>query len=126
MGKAEVVNRTMEQYLRCYCYNEQHKWKEYVPWAEYWYNTTHYASINTSLFELVYGRPPPVLSAKERGTTRNEEIEQELITRDEMLKRAKKELEKAQARMKKYYDLGRRNVEFEPGDYAYLKLQPYR
>ncbi|KAL5805499.1 hypothetical protein ACOSQ4_028232 [Xanthoceras sorbifolium] len=43
-----------------------------------------------------------------------------------MLKRAKKELEKAQVRMKKYYDLWRMNVEFEPGDYLYFKLQPYR
>ena len=43
-----------------------------------------------------------------------------------MLKRAKKELEKARVRMKKYYDQGRRNVEFEPGNYVYLKLQPYR
>ncbi|KAL5738975.1 hypothetical protein ACOSQ2_028155 [Xanthoceras sorbifolium] len=57
---------------------------------------------------------------------RNEEVEQELITRDKTLKRAKKELEKAQVRMKKYYDLGRMNVEFEPGDYLYFKLQPYR
>ena len=39
-GQTEVVNRTLEQYLRCYCHEEQPRWKEYLPWAEYWYNTT--------------------------------------------------------------------------------------
>ena len=28
--------------------------------------------------------------------------------------------------MKKYYDQGKRDVSFEPGDFVYLKLQPYR
>ncbi|KAI9184998.1 hypothetical protein LWI28_003237 [Acer negundo] len=31
----------------------------------------------------MYGRPPPMLSTYEKGTTRNEEVERELIARDE-------------------------------------------
>ena len=44
----------------------------------------------------------------------------------EALSRAKRELEKAQERLKKRYDEGRREEIFEPGDYVYLKLQYYR
>ena len=47
------------------------------------------------------------------------------MARDEVVAKVKKELEKAQGRMKKYYDQGRRDVSFEPGDFVYLKLQPY-
>ena len=42
-GQTEVVNRSLEQYLRCYCHEEQKRWKEYISWAEYWYNTSHHA-----------------------------------------------------------------------------------
>ncbi|KAK0595973.1 hypothetical protein LWI29_011581 [Acer saccharum] len=67
-----------------------------------------------------------MLSIYEKRTARNEEIERELMARDEVVAKVKKELEKAQGRMKKYYDQGRRDVSFEPGDFMYLKLQPYR
>ncbi|KAI9186883.1 hypothetical protein LWI28_021871 [Acer negundo] len=121
-----MVNRTLEQYLRCYCHKEQKRWKEYISWAEYWYNTSHHALVNMSPFEVMYGRPPPMLNTYEKGTTRNEEVERDLMARDEIVAKVKKELEKAQGRMKKYYDQGRRDVSFEPGDFVYLKLQPYR
>ena len=45
---------------------------------------------------------------------------------EEALSRAKRELEKAQGRMKKRYDEGRREEVFELGDYVYLKLPLYR
>ncbi|KAI9165235.1 hypothetical protein LWI28_010143 [Acer negundo] len=67
-----------------------------------------------------------MLSTYEKGTARNEEVERELIARDEVVAKVKKELEKAHGRMKKYYDQGRRDVSFEPEDFMYLKLQPYR
>ncbi|KAI9173955.1 hypothetical protein LWI28_009289 [Acer negundo] len=124
-GQTEVVNRTLEQYLRCYCHKEQKRWKEYISWAEYWYNTSHHASINMSPFEVMYGRSPPMLNTYEERTARNEEVERKLIARDEVVAKVKKELEKAQGRMKKYYDQGRRDVSFELGDFVYLKLQPY-
>ncbi|KAI9156272.1 hypothetical protein LWI28_003427 [Acer negundo] len=125
-GQTEVVNQTLEQYLRCYYHEEQKRWKEYISWAEYWYNSSHHASINMSPFKVMYGRSPPMLSTYEEGTTRNEEVEKELIARDKVVAKVKKELEKAQGRMKKYYDQGRRDVSFELGDFVYLKLQLYR
>lgn len=125
-GQIEVVNKTLEQYLRCYCHEEQSRWKDYLQWAEYWYNTSYHASINTSPFEVIYGRVPPMLNSYERGMAKNEEVEEELRVRDELLSNVKKALMKAQERMTKYYDQDRRDVSFEPGDFVYLKLHPYR
>ncbi|KAL5842626.1 hypothetical protein ACOSQ3_013229 [Xanthoceras sorbifolium] len=88
-GQTEVVNRILEQYLRCYCHSEQGRWKEYIPWAEYWYNTTHHAAINMSPFEVIYGRTPPGLSTYEVGTATNDEIEKEMMTRDEIVAKRK-------------------------------------
>ncbi|XP_041025417.1 uncharacterized protein LOC121265821 [Juglans microcarpa x Juglans regia] len=69
-GQTEVVNRTLEQYLRCFCHEEQKKWGEYLSWAEYWYNISFHASIQRSPFEVVYGRAPPTLVNYEKGTAK--------------------------------------------------------
>ena len=108
--QTEVVNRTLEQYLRCYCHKEQARWKDYLPWAQYWYNISYHASINTSPFEVIYGRVPPMLASYEKGMAQNEEVEEELKAQDEVISIAKKALLKARKRMKKYYDKGRREV----------------
>ncbi|KAL5765478.1 hypothetical protein ACOSP7_016095 [Xanthoceras sorbifolium] len=121
-GQTEVVNRTLEQYLRCYCHKEQARWKECIPWTEYWYNTTHHAAINMSPFEIMYGRTPPSLSTYELGTAANDEVEKELMTRDEIMVKVKKELERAQGWIKKYNDQSRLDVSFESGNFVYLKL----
>ncbi|KAK0607064.1 hypothetical protein LWI29_008719 [Acer saccharum] len=57
-----------------------------------------------SPFEVMYGRPPLMLSTYDKGMAQNEEVERELVARDEVIAKVKKELEKAQGRMKKYYD----------------------
>lgn len=101
------------------------KWEDFLHWAEYGYKTSFHSFINASPFEVVRGRPPPVLANYERGTAKNDEVKRELITRDEILVKVKKELMKAQARMKSHYDQGRCDVSFELGDFVYLKLQPY-
>lgn len=58
-----------------------------------------------SIFDVVYGRPSPVLTTYEKEIAYNEEVERNLLARDENLAKLKKELEKALRRIKKYYDL---------------------
>ena len=103
---------TLEQYLRCYCHEEQTRWREYISWVECWYNISYHASIRMSPFEVTYGRKPSILCSYLRGMIGNEEVKQELVARDEILASAKRALEKAQGRMKKYYDQDRREIIF--------------
>ena len=51
-------------------------------------------------------------------------VESQLLNRDDALTNAKKELARAQQRMKKYYDQHHREVTFEPDEYVYLKIDP--
>lgn len=89
-------------------------------------NTTFHKSLQTSPFNVVYGRDPPALLPFEAGSTKNFDLDQSLLARDEMLSRLKETLTKAQKVMKDQADKHRRDVEFLVGDLAYLKLRPYR
>ena len=44
-GQTKVVNRCVEQYLRCFVHQWPHKWSAYLSWVELWYNTMYHASI---------------------------------------------------------------------------------
>ncbi|KAI9161880.1 hypothetical protein LWI28_021619 [Acer negundo] len=72
-----------------------------------------------SPFEELYGRLPPMLSTYEKGMARNEEVERELMARDEVVVKVKKKLKKAHGRMKKYYDQGRIDVLERISEVAY-------
>ncbi|RVW35699.1 hypothetical protein CK203_106694 [Vitis vinifera] len=100
-GQSEVINRYMEQYLRCFVYQQPRQWSSL--WA-------------TSPIILVY----PM------GSSLVDKVDHSLATRDALLKHLKKNLAIARNRMKQIADHGRRDVTFQEGDLVFLKLQPYR
>lgn len=59
-GQTEVVNKCLENYLRCMTSERPHLWSKWLPLAEYWYNTTYHTATQLTTFEAVYCRPPPV------------------------------------------------------------------
>jgi len=61
-GQTEVVNRCLENYLRCFVGDKPKEWTRWLPWAEWWYNTTCHSATKMIPFEAVYGLPPPILS----------------------------------------------------------------
>ncbi|CAA0840484.1 Unknown protein, partial [Striga hermonthica] len=125
-GQTEVTNRTLEQYLRCYIHQFLKRWENFLLWAEYWYNTTYHESTKMTPFELVYGRKPPTLINVSEGSTVNDEVGRELEERDLMLRELKKNLEGSINRIKAFADGKRREENFTPGEYVYLKLRPFR
>lgn len=99
-GQTEVVNRSLEQYLRCFVSSQPRLWEHCLAWAEYWYNTTHHQSIGMTPFEAVYGRPPPPLIHYVPGSAVVHEVDQTLRSRDDILRELKDNLAAARNRMK--------------------------
>lgn len=125
-GQTEVINRCIEQFLRCFVHERPTQWSFMLPWAEYWYNTTYHSSIGMSPFKALYGREPPPLVGYEAGTTPIQELDEQLVQRDELLRDLKTHLQTAINRMKQVADAKRRDVTFAVGDWVFLRLQPYR
>jgi len=54
-GQTEWLNQTLEQYLRCFINYKQNNWVEYLPTAEFTYNSTKYATTGKLPFNMMYG-----------------------------------------------------------------------
>ena len=125
-GQSEVVNRGVETFLLCFCGEKPKEWVKWIPWAEYWYNTTYQRALGVTPFQVVYGRlPPPLIYYGERDTT-NSMLDEQLKERDVVLGALREHLRVAQDKMKKYADTKRREVHYQVGDLVLLKIRPYR
>jgi hypothetical protein len=47
----EVVNKCLETYLRCFDSEKQHQWVQWLPLAEWWYNTSYHIATRMTPFE---------------------------------------------------------------------------
>jgi hypothetical protein len=125
-GQTEMVNKSLENYLRCFAQDNPKEWNHWLPWAEYWYNTSWHSAIKMTPYEAVYGVPPPRLLSYVPGTTRVEAVDEVLRNREQILQLLQHNIKQAQQRMKKYADLKRTKWELKVGQGVYLRLQPYR
>ena len=121
-----MVNRCLKTYLRCFTPELPSQWVSWLPWAEYWYNTSFLTSAKAMPFLVLYGRDPPHLVYYGKVKTVVGTVDQYLEERDRMLQEIKRHLPKAQQKMKKHADGHRRNENCAVGDRVYLKLRPYR
>ena len=60
-GQTEVVNKSLEQYLRSFTSDRPTEWVEWSPLCEFWFNTNYHTSTKFTPFEALYGVPPPKL-----------------------------------------------------------------
>ncbi|KAH9753705.1 Integrase catalytic domain-containing protein [Citrus sinensis] len=125
-GQTEVINRCLEQYLRSFVHQWQKQWNSYLPWAEYWYNTTYHESTSMTPFLALYGRHPLVVPMYHVESSPVHKVDQALLSRDELLRQLKQNLKMATNRMKQFADTKTRDVEFKEGDMVFLRLPPYR
>ena len=116
----------METYLRCMTTQEPKKWLSWLPLAEYWYNTSYHTALKMSPFQALYGFPPPLIAELAIPGPDNEEAQDFLTAKQNMLHQLKENLLQAKNRMKKYADLKRVERKFEVGNFLYLKMAPYR
>ncbi|CAM8993085.1 unnamed protein product [Rhodiola kirilowii] len=125
-GQTEIVNRALEDYLRCFVRENQADWETYLHWAEYSYNTAWHSSAGMTPFEAVYGRHPPNIIDHLPGTASSDKVENALLKRDKLLTSLRANLLRARNRIMQRADLHRTEHNYEVGDWAYIRLQPYR
>jgi len=84
-GQSEVLNKTLEMYLRCLCYDNPKNWTTMLPWAQYWYNTTWRSNIKMTPYKALYGRDPPTLIKYEVSDQAEVSLQEILVARDKLL-----------------------------------------
>jgi hypothetical protein len=97
-----------------------------VHWAEFWFNTTFHSATEKTPFEIVYGRPPPLIQRWVQGETRVEAVQRDLVDRDEALRQLREQLLRAQERMKGQADKRRNDRNFVCGEWVFVKLRAHR
>ena len=85
-GQTEVVNRSLEMYLRCMAGERPRDWARWIPLAEWWYNTTFHSATQTTPYEIVYGQPAPVHLPYFPGDSKVEAIDRSLQAREAAIK----------------------------------------
>jgi len=125
-GQTENLNKTLEMYLGCFVFDNPKTWYAALPWAQFWYNTSFHHSIHMTPFKAVFGRDPPTVIPYQRDSSDSLSLQESLLTRDALIQHLKATLCKAQNYMKIQADKRRRNFQLAIGDYALVKLQPYR
>ncbi|MCI62041.1 retrotransposable element Tf2 protein, partial [Trifolium medium] len=68
-GQTEVINRTIEQYLRVFVHHKPSLWTRLLPWAEYHYNTSVHSASSLTHFEVIYGKKPPAIPSYTTGSS---------------------------------------------------------
>jgi transposase InsO family protein len=121
-GQSEVTNKTITIYLRCLAGDRPRSWLRWLPWAEFCYNTSLQSALKTTPFEVVYGRPPPPLLPFQSGSTKVAAVDKQLRDRDTFIANIKERLLQAQSIMKTYHDQSHRQVEFQVGNWVWLRL----
>ena len=68
-GQTEVVNQSLEQYLRAFVHDRPHTWAAWLHLSEFWFNTNYHNSAKMTPFMALYGYHPPKLLDYILGTT---------------------------------------------------------
>ena len=115
-GQSEAVNKTISMHLRCITGDRPRAWLDWLPWAEYVYNTAYHSALRTTPFDMVYGRPPPALITYNPATARTATVDTLLQERDSFITDVRECLLQAQEHAKCHYDAHHRPLAFNVGD----------
>jgi len=112
--------------LRACVISSEGAWEKWLPLAEFSYKNSYQVSIQMARFKALYGRKCRTpLNWVEPGERRYYGIDFVKEAKQQVLV-IQKHVETAQARQKSYADQRRRPLEFEVGDFVYLKISPMK
>src|SRR5438105_3282508 len=125
-GQTERVNQILEDMLRACVLTYDKDWEKSLSFAEFSYNNSYQASLKMAPFEALYGRKrrtPLMWSDVGERSLFGPAI---IKDAEEQVTKVRENLKAAQSRQKSYADTRRRDLEFQEGDYVYLKVSPIR
>lgn len=121
-GQTARLNQCLKTYLRCIVHSCPQKWTQWIPLAEYWYNTTYHSAHGHTPFEALYGYPPKHFGITASDACHVPDLEEWMQSRNTMLQHIQQNLTRAQQRTKHHADKNRQERTFQVGDWVYVKL----
>jgi hypothetical protein len=123
-GQTERVNQILEDMLRAYIIHYGTSWDKYLALAEFSYNNSYQTSLQMSPFEALYGRRCRTpLSWSETGERKifGPDL---VVEAEDRVRIIQANLKTAQSRQKSYADRRRKPLQFQIGDFVYLRVSP--
>lgn len=122
-GQTERLNQCLETYLRCFVHACPTKWLQWLPLAEFWYNSSFHSALGRSPFSVLYGREPRYFGLTTESTEATSPMLSKWLSEQELMQGlVRQHLVRAQQCMKRQSDKSRSERQFQPGDWVYLKL----
>ena len=131
-GQTERTNQVLEDMLRACVLDFKGNWSKFLPLAEFAYNNSYQATIEMAPYEALYGRRcRSPLTWHEAGEKKVLEWDLQRKTQliddtTEAIKMIRQRIATAQSRQKSYADVRRRPLEFEVGDFVFIKVAPMK
>jgi hypothetical protein len=112
--------------LRAFVLQYDQNWDKCLSLAEFSYNNSYQTSLKMAPFEALYGRRCRTpLSWSQIGERKI--FGPDFVTEaEEKVKTIQNNLKAAQSRQKSYADIRRRPLQFQIGDFIYLRVSPTR
>ena len=118
-GQTERMNRDLQQYLHLVTVEKQHEWANWLPIAQFSYNTKKQASTQKSPFKVTWSYSPRM--GFEQRITKAPATEKFTMIMQNTLAQTKANLEKAQEQMKAQADKHRSIAhKYQIGDKVWL------
>lgn len=125
-GQTERLNRTLEQYLRCFCTYQQDDWSRLLSMAEFALNNSHSSTTGYSPFFSNYGFHPSFLPLSDTSTT-NPASQSYLTCIAETHSYLQTNIAAAQRRQSRDYNRRRRKApSYSVGDLVWLSTRHLR
>ena len=125
-GQVERVNQILEDMLRACVISFGMDWEKCLPFAEFAYNNSYQSSLKKAPFEVLYGRRCRTpLNWSETGERQffGPDMIQEA---EEQVRIIRENLKTTQSRQKSQYDRHHKDMTYEIGDQAYLRVTPLK
>ncbi|KAI5356472.1 hypothetical protein L3X38_009368 [Prunus dulcis] len=125
-GQSEGTIQTLEDMLRACALQFREDWDEKLPLMEFAYNNSYQASIRMSPFDALYGKQCRTPFYWDEVGEHRLEVADDVERTKEHVKIIRERLKMAQDRQKSYTDNRRKDLQFEVGDWVFLKLSPWK